>query len=59
MVIDQKVANRWVARFIPLILIGIVSYTSFVVVGPVCGQLHSSGLRNSFGLWKVADSWVI
>ena len=38
MVINQKVANRWVARFIPLVLIAIVCYASYVVVGPVCGQ---------------------
>ena len=29
---DPKAANVWTARIIPLILIGIVGYTSWVVV---------------------------
>ncbi|MCJ1293036.1 palmitoyltransferase pfa5 [Xylographa carneopallida] len=36
MVINQKAANVWTARVIPLILIGIVCYASFVIIGPLC-----------------------
>ena len=35
MAINQKLANLWVARFIPLLLIGITAYASYVVVGPI------------------------
>lgn len=35
---DQKAANVWVARIIPVILIGIVSYASWVVVARICGK---------------------
>ena len=38
MAFDQKAANLWVARFIPLILIGIVGYVTWVVVALVCGK---------------------
>lgn len=34
--IDQKVANRWVARVIPVFLVGIVGYATWVVVVLVC-----------------------
>ena len=43
MVINQKAANVWTARVIPLILIGIVCYASFVIIGPLCSQyIHPS-----------------
>lgn len=35
---SQKCANVWTARIIPLILIGIVGYVTWVVVVLVCGQ---------------------
>ena len=38
MAYDQKAANVWTARIIPLILTGILGYSSWVVVGPLCGR---------------------
>jgi len=37
MACDQKAANLWVARFIPVVLVGIVGYATYVVVVLVCG----------------------
>ncbi|KAL8650839.1 MAG: hypothetical protein Q9210_003594 [Variospora velana] len=34
--INQKVANLWVARIIPLILVGIVGYATWVIIFLVC-----------------------
>lgn len=36
----QKVANRLTARVIPIILVGIVGYVSYVVIALVCGQFQ-------------------
>ena len=36
--INQKVANLWVARIIPLILVGIVGYATWVIIVLVCGE---------------------
>ncbi len=35
---NQKVANRWIARIIPLVLVGIVGYATWVVIVLVCGK---------------------
>ena len=36
--IDQKAVNLWTARIIPVVLVGIVGYVTWVVVVLVCGQ---------------------
>ncbi len=36
--LDQKVVNLWTARVIPLILVAIVGYVTWVVIVLVCGQ---------------------
>lgn len=36
--IDQKVANVWIARVIPIVVVGILGYATWVVVVLVCGQ---------------------
>jgi palmitoyltransferase len=36
---DQKAINRWTARVIPLIILGIVGYVSWVMIELVCGML--------------------
>ncbi len=36
--LDQKVVNLWVARVIPIVLVGIVGYVTWVVIVLVCGQ---------------------
>ena len=41
MACNEKVANLWAARVIPIILIGIVGYSTYVVVVRVCGAYHS------------------
>ena len=35
---NQKAANIWVARIIPIVLVAIVSYSSWVIVVKVCGK---------------------
>lgn len=35
---NQKAANVWTSRIIPLILIGIVGYVTWVVVMLLCGE---------------------
>lgn len=35
---NQKVANRWIARIIPLVLVGIVGYGTWVIIVLVCGK---------------------
>ena len=35
---NQKAANRWTARIIPIILVGIVGYVTWVVIVLVSGQ---------------------
>jgi hypothetical protein len=44
MAINQKVVNLWTARVIPAILIGVASYGSFAVVGPLTGKYTEDGL---------------
>lgn len=41
----QKVANRLTARVIPIILVGIVGYVSYVVIALVCGQFSREEKR--------------
>ena len=36
--LDHRTANLWTARFIPLLLIGIVGYVTYVIVVLVCGE---------------------
>lgn len=36
---NNKAANLWVSRIIPLILVGIVGYATWVVVVLLCGEL--------------------
>lgn len=38
MPMNQKVANLWVARIIPAVLVGIVGYGTWVVIVLVCGK---------------------
>ena len=33
-----KTLNRWVARIVPIFLIGIVGYVTFVIVVSICGK---------------------
>jgi palmitoyltransferase len=35
---DPKVANLWAARIIPVLLVGIVGYVSWVIIELVCGK---------------------
>jgi hypothetical protein len=35
---NEKTANVWVARIIPVVLVALVIYTTWVVVGPICGR---------------------
>lgn len=44
----QKVANRLTARVIPIILVGIVGYVSYVVIALVCGQFSREEIENIF-----------
>lgn len=37
-VFDPKIANIWIARVIPVVLVGIVGYVTWVVIVLVCGQ---------------------
>lgn len=41
----QKAANRLTARVIPIILVGIVGYVSYVVIALVCGQFSREEKR--------------
>lgn len=43
--VQQKVANRLTARIIPIILVGIVGYVSYVVIALVCGQFSREEKR--------------
>lgn len=43
--VHQKVANRLTARIIPIILVGIVGYVSYVVIALVCGQFSRGEKR--------------
>lgn len=43
--VHQKVVNRLTARVIPIILVGIVGYVSYVVIVLVCGQFSSEEER--------------
>lgn len=43
--VHQKVANRLTARVIPIILVGIVGYVSYVVIVLVCGQFSREEKR--------------
>lgn len=36
--INEKPINRWTARFVPAVLIGIVGYATYVVVVLLCGM---------------------
>lgn len=36
---NHKAANLWTSRVIPLILVGIVGYVTWVVVVLLCGEL--------------------
>ena len=40
MALDHKAANRWVARFIPILLAGILGYVTWVITALVCGKLR-------------------
>lgn len=37
---DEKVANLWAARIIPVILIGIKGYVSWVIIQLVAGKFE-------------------
>lgn len=43
--VNQKVANRLLARVIPIIIVGIVGYVSYVVIVLVCGQFSREEIR--------------
>lgn len=47
--VQQKVANRLTARIIPIILVGIVGYVSYVVIAVVCGQFSRKEERTDLG----------
>lgn len=36
---NQKAINRWTSRIIPVILIGIVAYVTWVIIAHTCGEL--------------------
>jgi palmitoyltransferase len=36
--IDPKAVNIWTARVIPLVLIGVVGYATYVLVARLCGK---------------------
>ena len=35
---NQKAANRWTARIVPIVLVAIVGYVTWVIIVLVCGQ---------------------
>ena len=35
---DPKAANIWTARIIPLILVGLLAYVTWVFIGLLCGE---------------------
>lgn len=37
-VFDPKAANVWTARIIPLILVGLLAYVTWVFIGLLCGE---------------------
>lgn len=41
MAYDPKAANKWTARIIPLILLGLIGYAAWVVTKLVCGTHQS------------------
>lgn len=47
----QKAANRLTARVIPIILVGIVGYVSYVVIALVCGQFSREEKRRE-QIWE-------
>lgn len=48
---STRAATRWITRIVPVILVGAVSYATFVVVGRVCCKLPP------FYGSSVADRW--
>jgi len=38
---DRKAANLWTARVIPVLLLGIFGYATFVLTKEVCGKLST------------------
>ncbi len=38
--VNQKAINLWTARVIPVVLVGLAGYASWVVIGLVCGQSY-------------------
>ena len=49
----HKAANRWVARFMPVLLAGVTGYASWVVTHLVCGE---DCLSDHLGEPEMADS---
>lgn len=43
--INQKAVNLWVSRIIPLVLVGIVGYVTWVVVVHLCGKQDDQSNR--------------
>ena len=35
---DPKAANIWTARIIPVIIVGILAYVTWVFIGLLCGE---------------------
>jgi hypothetical protein len=41
--VDPRAVNTWTARTIPVVLIGVMGYTTYVTVVRLCGMCSYSG----------------
>lgn len=48
--LDPKALNIWTARIVPLVLLGIVVYSSWVIIALVCGQCATLTLLRQDGI---------
>lgn len=53
---DQTVVNLWAAKIIPLILTGIVAYSTYVVVVQVCGTSHTASAGRGLFVMLMGDT---
>ena len=50
--LDPNAANIWTARIIPVILIGLVGYVSWVVIVLLCGERAQNHTCIGFDLFR-------
>lgn len=41
---NRIAVNVWTARIIPIVLVGVVGYATYVLVALLCGTFHSLGV---------------